>query len=162
MSTNTINYEKNKMIFSQLIGTNYKIIKNSNDKHILTIESAEKEIKCKYILLMFERKYKNKSQIVWADYNPFIDQYTRSVSIIIRNSMKNNYTYLSNDNNQFISDSDLKNFIKNLIKNQYNFLDNQGQSINCNWILTNEITVKTNTDTHTVVEYYMITDIIYY
>ena len=38
--------------------------------------------------------------------------------------------------------------------NQYNFLDKSGKSINCNWILTNKM--------NDLVEYYMITDIIYY
>lgn len=162
MSANLINYEKNKMIFSELIGKKYKVIKNSNDKHILTIISADKEIKCKYILLLFERKYKKKSQIIWSDYNPFIDQYTRKVSEIIRNCMRNNLKYISNSNNQFIDHKNLKNLIQNMISHQYNFLDSYGQCINCNWILLNDKNININDNNQIITEYYMITDIIYY
>ena len=162
MIANLINYKKNKMLFGELIGNNYKIKKDPDDKHVLMIQTPEKEIKCKYILLIFERKYNNKSQIIWSDYNPFIDQYTKSISCIIRKSLANTYKCLTNENNQIISDTDLKNVMKELIKNQYNFLDDKGQSINCNWILTNERTIKVNNLTHVITEYYMITDIIYY
>lgn len=164
MSINTINYNKNKMIFSKLIGEKYKIKKDPYDKNILTIQFEGKDVKCKYLLFIIEKDFAKKTQpkndvnanslIMWSDGNPYVDQYTRDISRIIRSIMIVNKNYLINQPKQVILKSDLRDLINSLIKNQYNFLDNIGKSINCNWILT----AKYN-DT---IEYYMITDIIYY
>ena len=94
------------------------------------------------------------SLIIWSDSNPYIDQYTREISKIIRDTLRINNKYLLDQNNQLIVKKDLHDLIKNLIKNQYNFLDKSGKSINCNWVLTS--------NRHNENEYYMITDIIYY
>jgi hypothetical protein len=163
MSINLINYKKNKMIFSELVGEKYKIKKDSYDKNLLTIKSDNKEIKCKYLLFLTE-KIINKptkqndllvdSLIIWSDSNPYIDQHTRNTSKIIRKTMIKDKKYLLTNNNQLILKKDLQDLINSLIKNQYNFLDKSGKSINCNWVLTS------NYDN--INEYYMITDIIYY
>jgi hypothetical protein len=165
MSVNSINYKKNKMIFSKLIGEKYKIKKDPYDKSILIIQSNDKEIKCKCILFLIEKEL-NKSAnnekdiilsdsiIMWSDSNPYIDQYTREISKIIRDILRINNKYLLDQNNQLIVKNDLHDLIKNLIKNQYNFLDKTGKSINCNWVLSSN---RQNGN-----EYYMITDIIYY
>jgi hypothetical protein len=156
MSINSINYKKNKMIFSELIGKKYKIRKDSIDKSTLSIYSNNKEIKCKYIMFMME-KLNDKNQeslIIWSDSNPYIDQYTREISKIIRNTLQKEKSYILNQNNQTITKNNLLDLINNLIKNQYNFLDKFGKSINCNWVLTeNQNQMK---------EYYMLSDIIYY
>ena len=156
MSINSINYKKNKMIFSELIGKKYKIRKDSIDKSTLSIYSNNKEIKCKYIMFMME-KLNDKNQeslIIWSDSNPYIDKYTREISEIIRNTLQKEKSYILNQNNQTITKNNLLDLINNLIKNQYNFLDKFGKSINCNWVLTeNQNQMK---------EYYMLSDIIYY
>jgi hypothetical protein len=165
MSINSINYNKNKLIFSNLIGEKYKINKDPYDKHKLIIQSNGKQIKCNCILFMIEKELTDKnndkkdvkntdSLIIWSDSNPYIDQYTREISKIIRGVLSINKDYLLDQNNQLISKKDLQDLIKNLIKNQYNFLDKTGTSINCNWVLTS---IRQNIN-----EYYMITDIIYY
>ena len=163
MSINSINYKKNKMIFTELIGKKYVIKKDSYDKNLLIIQSDDKEIKCKYLLFLTEKNLKkspdNKSilpdsLIMWSDSNPYIDQYTREMSKIIRNTMIKNKKYLLAQNNQLILKKDLCDLVNSLIKNQYNFLDELGKSINCNCILMS------NYDN--INEYYMITDIIYY
>ncbi len=153
------------MIFSKLIGEKYNIIKDPYDKHILRIQSNGQQIKCKCILFLIEKelnkvnneksdnKY-NDSLIIWSDSNPYIDQYTREISKIMREILCIKKEYLIDTNNQLIIKSDLKDLINNLIKNQYNFLDKGGKSINCNWILTSK--------RENINEYYMITDIIYY
>ena len=48
--------KKNKMIFSKLIGEKYKIKKDLYDKHTLTIQSNDKEVKCKCIMFMIEKE----------------------------------------------------------------------------------------------------------
>lgn len=156
MSINSINYKKNKMIFSELIDKKYKIKKDSIDKSTLMILSNNKEIKCKYIMFMIEKKNEKEQEsvIIWSDSNPYIDQYTREISEIIRNVLLREKSYIINQNNQKILKTDLQDLINNLIKNQYNFIDNSGKSINCNWVLT-EIQ-------NQVIEYYMLSDIIYY
>lgn len=157
MSINLINYKKNKMIFKELIDKNYKIKKDTNDNQSLLIYSNHKEIKCNCIMFMIEKiinEAKNESLIIWSDSNPYIDQYTRGISEIIRNTMIKEKNYILAQSNQIIKKNDLQDLINNLIKNQYNFLDKTGKSINCNWILTNK--------TNEIIEYYMITDIIYY
>ena len=157
MSINLINYKKNKMIFNELVGENYKIKKNSQDKNIITIQSNNKNIKCKYVMFLIEKNINDKNQqslIIWSDSNPYIDQYTREISEIIRNILLKEKKYLINQNNQLIIKNDLNDLINNMIKNQYNFLDKSGKSINCNWVLT----YKQND----IQEYYMLTDIIYY
>jgi hypothetical protein len=162
MSVNSINYKKNKMIFSKLIGEKYKIKKDLYDKHILTIQSNGKEIKCKCIMFMIEKelvlvpnpKDSSDSLIIWSDSNPYIDQYTRDISQIMRKTLQTTKNYLLEQNNQLIEKKDLRDFINDLIKNQYNFLDKSGKSINCNWILISK--------QENIIEYYMITDIIYY
>lgn len=155
MSINSINYKKNKMIFSDLLGNNYKIKKDSSDKNTILIYSNNKEIKCKCIMFMIEKKLdNNKSLIIWSDGNPYIDQYTRNISEIIRETMQKEKEYIIKGCNQIITKKDLQDLISNMIKNQYNFLDKLGKSINCNWILTNE--------QNNVKEYYMLSDIIYY
>ena len=145
------------MIFSELINKNYKIKKDSSDKNTLLIFSNHKEIKCRCIMFMVEKNINDKNQeslIVWSDSNPYIDQYTREISEIIRTVLQKDNSYLLDKNNQIISKKDLENLIKDLIKNQYNFLDKSGKSINCNWVLTNE--------QNQTIEYYMLSDIIYY
>lgn len=165
MSINLINYKKNKMIFSKLIGEKYKIKKDLYDKHTLTIQSNDKEVKCKCIMFMIEKELNkttdnekktilSDSLIIWSDSNPYIDQYTKEISEIMRQSLQQHKKYLLNQNNQIITHKDLRDFINDLIKNQYNFLDKSGKSINCNWILTSKL--------ENMIEYYMITDIIYY
>lgn len=151
------------MIFSELIGEKYKIKKDLHDKNILTIRSNDKDIKCKYLLFLTEKILKKSnsdkfilpnSLIIWSDSNPYIDQYTREISEIMRNTLEKYKKYLLSQNNQLILKSDLQDLVNSLIKNQYNFLDKLGKSINCNWVLIN------NHDN--INEYYMITDIIYY
>ena len=157
MSINLINYKKNKMIFSKLIGEDYQIKKDVYDKNTLIIHSNYKEIKCKCVMFMVEKVIsinKKESLLLWSDSNPYIDLHTREISEIIRTRLQKDLEYLLNQNNQLITKSDLENLISNLIKNQYNFLDKNGKSINCNWILT--------TKANDIIEYYMITDIIYY
>ena len=153
-------YNKNKIIFNKIVTNKYKIIKDPIEKNIMFIESDNTNIKCKYIYLFFEKiidiKSKNKQGIiVWSDSNPYIDNYTRDVCEIIRNKLlKTNIQYLINQNNQLIYKNDLEDLIKYLIKNQFNIIDKYNNNITCEWIITNN-----NND---IIEYYMITDIIYY
>jgi hypothetical protein len=157
MSINSINYKKNKMIFGELIDKHYKIKKDSIDKNTLMIISNNKEIKCKYIMFLVEKHINEKNKeslIIWSDSNPYIDHFTREISKIIRNTLQQEKTYLLNQNNQIIIKKDLLDLMNSLIKNQYNFLDKSGKSINCNWVLTQE--------QNKMIEYYMVTDIIYY
>jgi hypothetical protein len=157
MSINLINYKKNKMIFKELFDKNYKIKKDTNDNQNLIIYSNDKEIKCRCIMFMIKKiinEKKNENLIIWSDSNPYVDQYSREISELIRQTLLKEKNYILNQNNQIITTNDLENLISNMIKNQYNFLDKSGKSINCNWILTNKM--------NDLVEYYMITDIIYY
>lgn len=163
MSVNLVNYKKNKLIFNEMIGEKYKIKKDLYDKNLLTIYSNNKEIKCRYLLFLTEKELKvstiNKSilpdsLVIWSDSNPYIDQYTREISEIMRDTLVKHKKYLLSQNNQLILKTDLQDLVNSLIKNQYNFLDKSGKSINCNWVLTSS---RDNMN-----EYYMITDIIYY
>lgn len=163
MSVNLVNYKKNKLIFNEMIGEKYKIKKDSYDKNLLTIYSNNKEIKCRYLLFLIEKELKKPtmdksilpdSLVIWSDSNPYIDQYTREISEIVRETLVKHKKYLLSQNNQLILKTDLQDLVNSLIKNQYNFLDKSGKSINCNWVLTS------NRDNMN--EYYMITDIIYY
>lgn len=163
MSVNLVNYKKNKLIFNEMIGEKYKIKKDSYDKNLLTIYSNNKEIKCRYLLFLIEKELKKPtmdksilpdSLVIWSDSNPYIDQYTREISEIMRETLVKHKKYLLSQNNQLILKTDLQDLVNSLIKNQYNFLDKSGKSINCNWVLTS------NRDNMN--EYYMITDIIYY
>jgi hypothetical protein len=163
MSINLINYKKNKLIFNEIIGDKYKIKKDTHDKNYLFIYSNNKVIKCKYLLFLTEKHLKKSqnettalpdSLIIWSDSNPYIDQYTREISSIVRETLLTHKKYILSQNNQLILKSDLQDLVNSLIKNQYNFLDKSAKSINCNWVLTSS--------QENITEYYMITDIIYY
>jgi hypothetical protein len=154
-------FTKNKIIFNKIITNKYKIKKDPDEKNILFIINEEKNIKCKYILFMIEKVIhinKNdedlsKSIIIWSDSNPYIDIYTQQVSHNIRSKLLNTNNNLINNSNQLILKKDLNNLIKFMIKNQTNFTIDES-NIYCQWIITNNL--------NNIVEYLMITDIIYY
>ena len=153
-------YTKNKLIFNKIIGGKYKIKKDPNEKNILFIESKDKKIKCKYIMFLIENpinntnKHNPKSIIMWSDSNPYIDIYTQEMAQIIRKKLllvdNNN---LIDQNNQIIFKEDLDNLIKILIKNQFVFSDKNNNDNYCQWIITN--------NNNNIIEYFMITEIIY-
>lgn len=154
-------YKQNKIIFNKIITQKYNIKKDPYKKNILYIYTNNKKIKCEYILFLIENKLDNKSDnksynksiIIWSDSNPYIDNYTRNISFIIRNNLLKTKKYLINQNTQLILRNDLDNLVKDLIKNKiiFMYLNNK---INCEWILINSI--------NDIIEYYMIIDIIYY
>jgi len=158
------NYTKNKIIFNKIISNKYKIKKDLYEKDILYIETNNKKIKCKYIMFLIEKKISNtklntktnnktnKSIIIWSDSNPYIDNYTQEISKIIRKNVLSDPNIID-QNNQIIMKNDLDNIIKILIKNQFNFTDSVNNNIYCEWIITNE--------NNNLIEYYMITEIIY-
>jgi hypothetical protein len=94
-----------------------------------------------------------KSIIMWSDSNPYIDIYTQELSEIIRkNLLLSDNNNLIDQNNQIIFKNDLDNLIKILIKNQFIFADKNNNDIYCQWIITNN---------NNIIEYFMITEIIY-
>ena len=154
------NYTKNKIIFNKIIGEKYKIKKDSNEKNILFIESKDKKIKCKYIMFLTENPINNtnkqnpKSIIMWSDSNPYIDIYTQELSQIIRKKiLLSDNNNIIDQNNQIIFKQDLDNLIKILIKNQFVFSDKNNNNNYCQWIITN--------NNNNIIEYFMITEIIY-
>jgi hypothetical protein len=169
-------YKKNKVIFNKIITEKYSIKKDPYQNNILYITTNDKKIKCKYILFLMEKQLDKKSDkklnkksddstdnnkyiksiIIWSDSNPYIDNYTRESSHIIRNNLLKENNYLINQNNQIIYKKDLDDMVKSLIKKQVINIDENitNREINCEWILTNVI--------NDTIEYYMITDIIYY
>ena len=156
---NNNNYTKNKIIFNKIISSKYKIKKDMNEKDILYIESGDKKIKCKYIMFLTENpinntnKHNAKSIIMWSDSNPYIDIYTQELSQIIRKKLLiSDNKNLIDQNNQIIFKQDLDNLIKVLIKNQFIFSDKNNNDIYCQWIITNN---------NNIIEYFMITEIIY-
>jgi hypothetical protein len=157
---NNHDYTKNKLIFNKIIGEKYKIKKDPNEKNILFIESKDKKIKCKYIMFLIENpinntnKQKAKSIIMWSDSNPYMDIYTQELSQIIRKKLLlSDNNNLIDQNNQIIFKEDLDNLIKILIKNQFVFSDKNNNDNYCQWIITN--------NNNNIIEYFMITEIIY-
>lgn len=146
--TNNNNYERNKLIFTKLIGNNYVIIKDTFDKSILTIKQpTNKNIKCKYILFLVIKNNVFK----WSDENQYIDNYTREITKNIKYIISQQNINININTNKTNNIDDILNF---MIHNQITFNSHDNKQITCNWILINK-----HSDT---IEYYMITDIIYY
>jgi hypothetical protein len=140
-----IKYKNNKDFFKYLLNLKYSIQKHQNKKDILYIIFDDKRIKCNYILLFVENIKKNNSELIWYDDNIFADQYTRTINKFIKNIILANF---NNINFNAVSNNDITNILKFIIN--YNF-----ENINCEWILTNNL--KKN-----LIEYYIITEIVYY
>ena len=129
-------------LFKHLTNIDYKIVKDKNNNNILHITYNNNEIKCYYILLFIRDKDNN---ILWSDMNPYIDQYTNNIVKLIKKNI-NVFDVVINDKILYYILIKIKNIKYNKIK-EFN-------NISCEWILSN------NYDNY--IEYYMITNIIYY
>jgi hypothetical protein len=132
----------NNNLFKHLIKINYKINKDKNNNNILYIIYDNNEIKCYYILLFIRD---NNNNILWSDMNPYIDQYTNNIVKLIRNNI--------NINDIKINDKKLYNILTKIKNIKYNKIK-EFNNITCEWILSNNY--------NNYIEYYMITNIIYY
>jgi hypothetical protein len=128
------NYNRNKLLFNTLLNNKYKIKNISNNTLNIIIDNSK--ILCKYILLLTIID----NTILWSNDNPFNDIYTKNKINIIRNNIEKNL----NINTKKINNNDILNIINYLLKSE----DNN------DWILTNKKNNK--------IEYYIITEIIYY
>ena len=144
-----------KVIFNNLLKNNYKIKKENNEfLYIFYNNNLDQKIKCKYSLLLIQKNITTEtSLIVWADSNPYNDYLTREIAKKIRNLVIPKKNYIIDCNNQLIFKDDLNNLINYIIKNNYQ-INVKNDIINALWILSN------NLIDH--IEYYIITDILYY
>ena len=146
-------YNNIKSFFNYIINQKYEIIKDPNSNEIMKIIYDNNEIKCKYILLFsIETSNKNKEKnnnIIWSNYNQYIDQKTREISLFVKNSLelKKKYNW---DN---ITKKELLTIINTIIKDNL-IINYENENIYPMWIITGNIT--------NFIQYYMITDIVYY
>ena len=144
-----------KVIFNNLLKNNYKIKKENNEiLYIFYDGNIDKKIKCKYTLLLTQKNItSDTSLIVWADANPYNDLITREIATKIRDIFLSKKNYILDCNNQLIFNKDLSNIINNIIKNNYE-ISIKNKIINTLWVISNNLL--------DYIEYYIITDIIYY
>lgn len=144
-------YENIKNFFNYIIEKKYQIIKDPNSNDIMKIIYDNNEIKCKYILL-FTIERLNKDRIIWSYSNPYIDQKTKTISLFIKETLDNyNSKKIFDWNN--LSDKNLYQIINLIIR--YNLKINwNNEIINPIWIILG--------DNKHFVQYYMITDIVYF
>ena len=156
-----------KIIFNNLLQNNYKIKKENNE--LLFIFYINKDnnsfneynkIKCKYYHIITQKNITiDTSLIIWNDSNPYNDNITKEISKYLRNILLLKKKYLINCNNQLIFNNDLKNLINTIIKDNIEFTI-KNNIINCIWIISNKL--KDSNNLNDVIEYYLITEIIYY
>ena len=142
-------YNNIKSFFNYIINKKYEIIKDPNSNEIMKIIYDNNEIKCKYILI-FSTEISNKNNnIIWSSNNQYIDQKTREISLFVKNTLelKKKYDW---DN---ITKKEILNIINIIIKEnlKINYAD---EYIYPMWIITGNI--------GNFIQYYMITDIVYY
>ena len=144
-------YNNIKSFFNYIINKKYEIIKDPHSNEIMKIIYDNNEIKCKYVLLFsIETSNKeNNNNIIWSNNNQYIDQKTREISLFIKNSLelKKKYNW---DN---ITKKELLSIINIIIKDNL-IINYENENIYPMWIITGNIT--------NFIQYYMITDIVYY
>jgi hypothetical protein len=128
------NYGRNKLIFNTILNNNYKIRRINNNTIVINTNTTK--IKCNYILLL---SVLNNS-ILWADDNPFNDIITKKRIKKIREKIEEKMKIKTED----IKKERIMEIINYLLK-----IDSNNE-----WILTNK--------RENIIEYYIITEIIYY
>lgn len=130
----------NNDFFKFLKKLNYKIKKDNESNNIIYIHINEKQIKCNYLLLFVEIN----NELLWSCDNIFTDPKTQKITKIIKENLnKNNKSLLKNNK--------IYEIIKTIKNSKKEDLDNN----KCEWILSKNID-------ENYVEYYMITNIIYF
>ena len=125
-----MNWNQNKILFNYILTHKYTIKKDSESNNILYINYNNTELKCKYLLLF---SINNSNDILWSCDNPYIDQKTQTISLIIKNLLieQNNLKNISY-NNEIING--LKFILKNNTKINFN-----NELINLLWCLIGNI-----------------------
>ena len=121
-----MNYKENKIIFNYILEHKYSIIKDNESNNILYIKYGNKEIKCKYLLLFTQQ---NNSSIIWSCDNPYIDQKTKNIIMIIKNLIMKKFTF-----NNVINTNEYYQILKYIL-NELKFIVFQEEKINFLWIL---------------------------
>lgn len=157
-------YENAKKFFNYIINKNYEIIRDPNSNDTMKIIYENNEVKCKYILL-FSIEKSNKNKIIWSYSNPYIDQKTKAISLFIKNALDSLDKIETQDKkinkldkiNKFdwknISENDLLKIFDLIIKHNLKIIW-EDKIIDPIWIIVG--------DHKSFVQYYMITDIIYF
>jgi hypothetical protein len=130
----------NNDFFKFLKKLNYKIKKDNESNNIIYIHIGEKQIKCNYLLLFVEINNK----LLWSCDNIFTDPKTQNITRVIKEN-------LSKNNKSLLKNNKIYEIIKTIKNSKKEDLDNN----KCEWILSKNID-------ENCVEYYMITDIIYF
>ena len=81
-----MNWNQNKTLFNYIINQKYLIKKDIETNNILFIKWDQFEMKCKYFLAFV---VDNKNNIIWSSENPYIDQKTKYMSLIIKSNLTN-------------------------------------------------------------------------
>lgn len=145
-------YENIKNFFNYVIKKNYQIIKDPNSNNLMKITYDNNEIKCKYILL-FTIEKSNQKKIIWSYLNPYIDQKTKKISLLIKEALDKDLEKKNLLNWDNITDNEILKIINFIIKNNL-IINLENESIDPLWIILG--------DNKNFIQYYMITEIIYY
>jgi hypothetical protein len=147
-------YENIKNFFNYVMKKNYQIIKDPNSNNLMKIIYDNNEIKCKYILL-FTIEKSEKKKIIWSYINPYIDQKTKKISLLIKEALDkyNDLEKINLLNWNNITDNELLKIINLIIKNNL-IINFENENIDPLWIILG--------DNKNFIQYYMITEIIYY
>jgi hypothetical protein len=116
-----MNWKHNKILFNYIINQKYLIKKDIETNNTLFIKWAQFEMKCKYFLAF---SIDNNNEINWSCDNHYIDQKTKYLSYIVKNS--------SNEKKNF--NVKLLNKIKYIIQSN-SFTTYQDEKINFLWCL---------------------------
>ena len=142
-------YNNIKTFFNYILDKEYLILKDPNSTELMKITYANNEVKCKYILLFSIENNDQINKVLWSYDNPYIDQKTKIISLLVKNAieLKKKYNW---DN---FTQKELLNIINIIIKENLK-INYEGDIINPLWIITGNI--------KNITQYYMIIDIIYY
>lgn len=139
-----MNYNNSKSLFNYILQYKYKIKKDVENNDIMYINYKIGEIKCKYLLLF---NLDNNNIIHWSCDNPFIDQKTRIISLLIKNFVLNKIKIKNNIYTEKI------NKILYLVLKENSDINFEDEKINFLWIITGKI--------KEAKQFYIITEIIY-
>ena len=144
-------YNNIKTFFKYILEKEYLIIKDPNSTEIIKITYDNNEVKCKYVLLFSIENNEQINKLIWSYDNPYIDQKTKIISLLVKNRIEQKKKYNWDNFNQ----KELLNIINIIIKENLQInLEVEGEIINPSWIITGNI--------KNIIQYYMIIDIIYY
>jgi hypothetical protein len=142
-----MNYDNIKSLFNYILKHKYQIKKDNQYNDIMYIDYETGVIKCKYLLLFTLDK---ENKIFWSCNNPFIDQKTRKISLLIKNYLLKQ----TNIPNNVFTDK-INKFLYILLKkkDELNNINFENEKIDLLWMITGKIKEGK--------QIYIITEIIY-